>query len=196
MPEKATPVFADLTRETAPAPARPLLDAVRRQLGFVPAAVARMAASPRALETFLKASAVFETSTLDPLARETVVLTVAARNACGVCIALHTRKLHALGADEELVQLLREELPLPDGRLEAVRAFTVNLLDRAGEADPEVLDAFLGYGYTSEQALEVVLGVGVYTLSTLANRLTAAPVDAALHCDFRPVTSAPSGPPK
>jgi hypothetical protein len=33
---------------------------------------------------------------------------------------------------------------------------------------------------TAEQALEVVLGIGVYTLSTLANRLTGAQLDAPL----------------
>ncbi|MXG26299.1 hypothetical protein GRQ63_11465 [Streptomyces sp. YIM 132580] len=36
------------------------------------------------------------------------------------------------------------------------------------------------YGYTEQNALGVVLGIGAYTLSTLANRLTGAPVDAPL----------------
>lgn len=39
---------------------------------------------------------------------------------------------------------------------------------------------FLGHGHTPEQALEVVLGIGTYTLSTFANRLTAAELDAPL----------------
>ena len=33
---------------------------------------------------------------------------------------------------------------------------------------------------TRRNALEVVLGIGAYTLSTLANRLTGAPVDEQL----------------
>ena len=39
---------------------------------------------------------------------------------------------------------------------------------------------FLTSGYTSQNALEVVLGVGTYTMSTLANRLTRAPLDDQL----------------
>ena len=46
-----------------------------------------------------------------------------------------------------------------------------------GEA---ALRAFLARGYTTQNALEVVLGIGTYTMSTLANRLTGAPVDEQL----------------
>ena len=42
------------------------------------------------------------------------------------------------------------------------------------------LRVFLAHGYTAQNALEVVLGVATYTLSTLANRLTGAPVDERL----------------
>jgi hypothetical protein len=45
--------------------------------------------------------------------------------------------------------------PLADERLEAIQVFTL-------------------------QVLEVVLGIGTYTMSTLANRLTGALVDAPL----------------
>jgi hypothetical protein len=37
-----------------------------------------------------------------------------------------------------------------------------------------------GSGYTRRQALEVVLGIGAYTMSTYANRLTGAPIDPEL----------------
>ncbi|WP_423835502.1 carboxymuconolactone decarboxylase family protein [Streptomyces tubbatahanensis] len=172
--------FSDLTPRSAPAASRPLMEATSRRLGFLPSAVARLATSPRTLETFTRMSAAFEATTLDPLARETVIMTVATRNDCRVCVLMHTRKLSALGADEELVGALRDGRRLSDERLEAVRAFTLEVLDRAGDVDREVLDTFLGHGHTLEQALEVVLGIGVYTLSTLANRLTGAPVDPQL----------------
>ena len=55
------------------------------------------------------------------------------------------------------------KVPVPDARLEAARAFAVRVLDTAG--DP------------GEAALGEFLGIGAYTLSTFANRLTGAPVD-------------------
>ena len=39
----------------------------------------------------------------------------------------------------------------------------------------QALRDFMAQGYTSQNALEVVLGIGTYTMSTLANRLTGAP---------------------
>lgn len=47
-------------------------------------------------------------------------------------------------------------------------------MDSAGGVSDEQLAAFADAGFTSRQALDVVLGVGAYTLSTYANRLTRA----------------------
>ena len=50
----------------------------------------------------------------------------------------------------------------------------------ARDVGDDALRALLAAGYTRQNALEVVLGIGTYTMSTLANRLTAAPLDDAL----------------
>ncbi|MFF7181943.1 carboxymuconolactone decarboxylase family protein [Streptomyces sp. NPDC008121] len=155
-------LFTDHTLETAPAAARPAMESVIAAWGHLPQAVARMAESPHALDGFLKLSALFESTTLDPHARETVILTVATRNQCHLCIALHEKKLAALGPAEE-----------PE-RLEAIRQFTHAVLASSGAVSYDELDLFLRHGYDRQNALEVVLGIGAYTLSTLANRLTGA----------------------
>ncbi|MFI0728001.1 carboxymuconolactone decarboxylase family protein [Streptomyces sp. NPDC021225] len=179
-PSTAPTPFVDHTPESAPTASRPLMEATARRLGYLPAPVARLAASPQLLDGFLKLSGLFETTTLDPLAREVVILTIATRNACHVCVAMHTGKLAALGADAELTSALRERRPLADERLEAVRVFTIEVLERTGAVGPDTLNAFLAHGYTTRNALEVVLGIGTYTLSTLANRMTDAPLDEQL----------------
>jgi AhpD family alkylhydroperoxidase len=114
------------------------------------------------------------------VAREVVIMTIAVRNGCHLCVAMHTARLAALGADPALAADLRAAAPLADARLEAVRAFTLRVLDTAGEVGEESLNGFLGHGFTRRNALEIVLGIGTYTLSTLANRLTGAPVDEEL----------------
>jgi len=53
------------------------------------------------------------------------------------------------------------------------------VLDTTGDVPPAELAAFTEAGYTTRNALEVVLGIGTYTLSTFANRLTGAPLDEA-----------------
>lgn len=125
-------------------------------------AVALLKESPHTLDGFLKLSEVFESTTLDPHSRETVILTVAARNQCHLCVDMHEAKLAALGP-----------APAPE-RLEAVRQFTLQVLASSGAVSDEELGRFQDFGYTRQNALEVVLGIGTYTVSTFANRLTRA----------------------
>lgn len=172
--------FPDHTLESAPAAARPTMTAVTQKQGYLPTAVARLALSPELLNGFLKMSALFEATTLDPLSQETVIMTMADRNGCHLCVAMHTAKLTALGADAGVIAALRNGSLLPDERLEAVRQFTLSALETSGAVDDDTLQSFLAHGYTSRNALEVVLGIGAYTMSTLANRMIAAPIDPQL----------------
>lgn len=170
-------MFVDHTAGTAPEAARRTLAATEKKFGYLPAAVARLAESPQLLDGFLKLSAMFETTSLDPLARETLIMTMATHNGCHLCVAMHTAALTRLGADPALVTALREDEPLPDERLRALREFTLTVLATRGDVPDADLSAFIAAGFTTRQALEVVLGVGAYTLSTFANRLTRAPLD-------------------
>ena len=125
-------------------------------------------------------SAAFDAATLDPVAREVVVMTMATRNGCHLCVAMHTARLTRLGADDTLIAALRSGSALADERLEAIRAFTLRALETTGDVGDDALKAFLAQGYTERNALEVVLGIGAYTMSTLANRLTGAAIDEPL----------------
>jgi AhpD family alkylhydroperoxidase len=173
-------LFTEYTIESAPPAARKFMTATRNHLGYVPAGMARMAASPQLLDGFGKLTAIFDRSTLDPVAREVVIMTVATRNGCHICVAMHTARLTALGASPDLIAALRDAVPLPDEHLDALRVFTLRVLDTAGDVGGQALRDFLAHGYTSQNALEVALGIGTYTMSTLANRLTGAPVDDQL----------------
>jgi AhpD family alkylhydroperoxidase len=156
------------------------MTATAERLGYLPAPVARMAAAPALLDGFLKLSGLFENTTLDPLARETVIMTIATRNGCHVCVAMHTARLTALDADPALITALRAGSAPADPRLAAVREFTVDVLESTGAVGEDRLAALFAHGFTRRQALEVVLGIGAYTLSTMANRLTGAPLDEQL----------------
>ena len=90
--------FPEYTIESAPAGSRRFMVATQNHLGYLPAATARWAASPHLLEAFAQVQAIFENGTLDPVAREVVVMTIATRNGCHICVAMHTARLTALGA--------------------------------------------------------------------------------------------------
>ncbi|MEH1169620.1 carboxymuconolactone decarboxylase family protein [Micromonospora sp. CPCC 205539] len=173
-------VFTAHTAETAPAAARPTVEAVSRRFGFLPAPVALMADSPELLAGFLTANAGFDQTALEPIEREVVAFAVATTNGCPITVALHTGTLTRLDASTELSNALRAGTELPEVRLEALRQFTLAVLDHRGAVPDEALEAFLAAGYQPRHALDVVLGVGTYTISTFANRLTRAPLDPPL----------------
>jgi AhpD family alkylhydroperoxidase len=167
-------MFTQHTLDSAPAASRPMMESTVEHLGHLPPAVARLAESPEMLDGFLQASARFEASTMDPLSREVVVMTIATRNGCRVCVAMHTGRLRELDAGTELITALRAGEAPADPRLAALRHFTLRVLATTGEVPDDEVAEFLAAGYTRRNALEVVLGIGTYTMSTLANRLVRA----------------------
>jgi AhpD family alkylhydroperoxidase len=173
-------LFPDHTLESAPPAARRPMEATTKHLGYLPVPVARLANSPELLDGFLRISGIFENTTLDPLSREVLVMTIATRNGCHVCVAMHTASLTQLGADPELIAALHNQQPLQDDRLETIRQFTLEVLATTGAVGDAPMQAFLAHGYTPQNALEVVLGIGAYTISTFANRMTDAPLDEQL----------------
>jgi uncharacterized peroxidase-related enzyme len=170
--------FSDLDEANAPAEGRPILAATRAKFGFVPSAVARLVAAPAFLRAFQQGLTAFERTSLSPIEREVVVLTLARTVECEVCVAMHRPILEELGARGHAGRIVARE-ELDDPRLSALSRFTDAVLARRGDVDAPTWESFLAAGFTRAQALEVVMGIGVYTMSTFANRLTAAPVAAA-----------------
>ena len=76
--------------ETAPAASRPLLEAVKLQLGVVPNLFRIVSTSPAALEGYLGLNGALAKGVLTPATRERIALAVAEINGCGYCLAAHT----------------------------------------------------------------------------------------------------------
>jgi len=168
--------FPSLTVDNAPTAARGMLAASQQKFGFLPSPVARGAHAPGVLKHLLASFAAYDATSLSPLEREVVAMTVAFENGCHYCMAMHT----ALQAGEAaaIVAALRSGDPLPDAKLDALRAYARALVLGRGHVATALAEAFAAAGYSRAQALEVVLGVSVYTLSTFMNIVTDAPLDA------------------
>jgi len=164
--------FPRFDETTAPAAAREPLAQSKRAFGALPEPLARYASSPKMLAAALSGLDAFEKSSLAPLEREVLAMTMGRVNGCKFCLNLHKRMLCAQNAPAELVSALESGRGLPEPRLEALRQFVLALLADHGDVSREVWTAFREAGYTHEQALEVLTGVSVYMLTTLANRLT------------------------
>jgi len=169
-----TLTFPDHTVDSAPAAATSTLTRVATSFrGQLPSAVARMAEAPELLDAFLTTSRLFQASDLTAVDQEVLILTVAVRNGCETCVTMHAATLRRLGQGD-LEPALRAGEDVPNPRLAALQHFTHQVMDTAGNVSDTDRATFAAAGFTSRQALDVVLGVGTYTLSTFANRLTRA----------------------
>jgi AhpD family alkylhydroperoxidase len=170
--------FQSHTPDTAPSASRPALDGAKRSFGFVPDALARMAESPTLVEAFGRAHQTFERGSLDPLEREVVVLAAARDFGCDYCKAMHLTQLAGRG-EGPIGRAVLEGRDPDSPRLAALARFTHEVIASRGEVDDASLDAFVAAGFDRRAALDVVVGIGAYTMSMFANRLTRAEIDPA-----------------
>jgi AhpD family alkylhydroperoxidase len=172
------PEFVPQTVETAPAAARPLLQASAQQFGFLPSPVARAAQSPALLKHLLAGFGAFEHGSLSPIEREVVAFTVAFEIECHYCMSMHSALMvRAPDVPQGFVESLRAGTALSDARLEALRLFVQDLVRNRGRGSDARWKALETAGFTETQLLDAVLGTGVYLLSTLTNVVTRTEVD-------------------
>jgi uncharacterized peroxidase-related enzyme len=172
--------FTVHTPESAPEAAIPLLEHAQKQFGgMIPNLYGVMAEAPALLEAYQALNKIFEKSSLSMAERNIVWLTINFANGCTYCMAAHTAVAKYSGLAEDDIEGLRNGTPLTDGKHEALRAFTNHLLVERGWATPNAIDAILAAGYNNATILEVILAIGMKTLSNYTNHIADTPVDPA-----------------
>lgn len=164
-------------RTAATRGARAALREVQRQRGHVPNLHAVLAASEPALRAYMELGAQLAKTTLTALERQVVMLQANQYRKAPYCMAGHSAIAQALGMPEAWLQALREDRAVPDARTEALRQFTIALLQGNGAVAEGEWLAFQAAGYTPEQALEVVMALALKTLSNFTSRLADLPLD-------------------
>ena len=173
MPTKFT--FHDL--ETAPEGSKPLLKNVLASSGRIVDFYAVMVESPEALSGYSALSKAFNTSSLNSEEKTVVWQTINVEHECHFCVPAHTAMAKAMKVSDEVTNALRDETPLPNSKLEALRDFTLTLVRTRGHASDAEVTRFLEAGYTHRNILEVVLGLAQKVLSNYVNHLAQTPVD-------------------
>ncbi|WP_298124711.1 carboxymuconolactone decarboxylase family protein [Brevundimonas sp.] len=171
------------TVDTAPAGSRPFLEGARAAFGLVPNLVGEFAESPAVIEGYLGLSAAYQKSSLTPLEREIVLIAASVENGCHYCVAAHTTVTQAQKLDQAVIGAVRDGGPIADARLEALRAFAVTVVRERGWVSDADVARFVAAGWTRANVLEVVLGIGLKTVSNYVNHIAATPVDAAFQAN-------------
>lgn len=170
--------------QNAPLAAQPLLEGAQQKFGFVPNLLGGFAESPTVLQAYLDIGALFDRTSLTPVEQQVVLLAASVENHCIYCVAVHSMlPKHRAKADAAMVNALRERLPLPDKKLDALANFTRAVVEQRGKVTGIALDNFIAAGYNRSQVLEVVLGVTMKTLSNYANHIIHAPLDSQFQAE-------------
>jgi len=167
------------TIQTAPERARPFLEQILAKYGFVPNLYGVFAEAPVALAAYLAVSDCYTQASLPAAAREVVLLTVSRENGCSYCMAVHSTTARRQKVANHVIDAIRDDRPIDDAALQAVRVFTRTVVQNRGWVDDADIRAFLAAGYQRPHVLEVLVGVTLKTLSNYTNHLAHPPVDDA-----------------
>lgn len=166
------------TPSTAPEAARSMLEQAEKQVGFVPNLYAYLAGAPAALEAYKTVSGIFDKTSLTPAEQQVVLIATSVENRCEFCVAVHSfMAKNMIKVESAVVDALRRGRELPDARLNALANFTRTVVRERGWVTEGALARFIDAGYRPEQAMEVILGVSLKTLSNYVNHLTKTPLN-------------------
>lgn len=176
-------LFSPLTLDDAQGEARAILESVDKKYGFVPNLLGNLAHAPKAAEGYLALGALVDKTSFSALEQQVIMLAVSRYNECTYCIGAHSAisAMHKLPA--EVIDAIRNDEPIADEKLEALRVFTTKLVDRRGWLGEGDIETFLAAGYDKSQVLEVVLGVAMKTISNYTNHIADTVLDDAF-ADF------------
>ena len=166
------------TIESAPSDSVPTLDAARKAFGSIPNLIAVLAESPAAVKGYLTLSSIFDESSFSDTEKQVVILTASRYNECHYCMAAHSTVADMQKVDAEVTNAIRNDLPITDPKLEALRQFTLAVTDKRGWVSDQDYQDFVAAGYDRQQVIEVVLGVTFKTFSNYLNHIADVPVDA------------------
>ena len=165
---------------TAPEGSRSALEATEKKIGFVPNLLGVFAESPAALQAYSNlSSAIQHNADLSPAEQQVIFLAVSFQNGCEYCMAAHSTMAGNGILTNNQIAALRNGSFLDDAKLEALRRFTVKVVDTRGRPSEADLEAFFAAGYTRRHVLDVLAAVALKTLTNYTNHISETELDEA-----------------
>ena len=165
------------TKETAPEGSHSTLEVTAKKYGFVPNLFGALAESPTAVQAYAAINKALEQSALSPVEQQVVALTVSTTNDCAYCVGAHSTVAQMVRMPEEVLAALREQRPLPDRKLNALRMLVMSILHYRGWVPEDDLEHVVAAGYSERHVLDVLTIVALKTLSNYLNHIAHTPLD-------------------
>ena len=158
-----------------------ILKTAQKEMGMIPNMHAGMANNTALLEGYFYAYKSFRANSgFSSREQEVIFLSVAYENDCDYCMAAHS-----FVADNwskvpvEVTNAIRSNSEIPNEKLKALSLFSRQMTVKRGLPSEDDITNFLSAGYTEENILGVIAGIGVKTMSNYFNHVFNTPVDDA-----------------
>lgn len=165
------------TLNSAPEASQPILKQAKQSFGFLPNLFGGMAESPALLEGYLALANIYNKTRLSETERQIILMTSNRMNGCQYCMAAHTSIAQGAKVADDVITALRNNTTIQDAKLEALRQFTIAVVDKRGWVNDSEIQAFFAAGYTRESVLEVILGTSLKLMSNYTNHIVKTPID-------------------
>lgn len=165
--------------ETAPEGSKTLLENSQKAYGMIPGLHGVLAASPELLKAYQELHQLFTETSFNNDELTVVWQTINVEHGCHYCVPAHTGIAKMMKVDDAIIDALRNQTPLADAKLEALRTLTLSITRNRGNVSHADLEAFYTAGYGEQQVLEIILGLSQKLISNYTNHIANTPVDEA-----------------
>jgi uncharacterized peroxidase-related enzyme len=163
-------------RDEVPEASKPILEAVKKQLGVVPNMFRLIARSPAALQGFTANNGALA-KTLDVKTRERIALAVAEVNGCDYCLSAHTYlglNLAKLGAEEIALNRKGESA---DAKANAAVRFAAKVARERGRVAGADIQDVRDAGFDDRQIVEIIAVTAENIFTNLLNIVAETDID-------------------
>jgi len=169
--------FTIHTLETAPEKSKPLLATSLKKNRMIANLHGIIAESPELLIAYNELNNLFIQSSFNAEELTVVWQGINIEHGCTYCVPAHTAIANMMKVDPELTKALRDQLPMPTAKLQALLDLTLSIVRKRGQVSTEELSAFYDAGYEQRQVLDIILGLSQKTISNYVNHIANTPVD-------------------
>ena len=159
---------------------KPLLAAVKKQLGVVPNLMKLVGHSPAALEGYLSLNGALAKGKLDVQLREGIALAVAEFNGCDYCLSAHdylARNVAKLSPGE--IDAARDAHS-QNAQADAALRFARRVAESHGRVSDTDLAALREAGFHEASVIEIVVTVALNVLTNYVNNVALTDIDFPL----------------
>ncbi|AUC76857.1 MULTISPECIES: carboxymuconolactone decarboxylase family protein [unclassified Olleya] len=164
---------------SAPEQAKPLLEGSQKAYGMIPGLHGVLAGAPQLLDAYQKLHELFTQTSFNEEELTVVWQAINVEHGCHYCVPAHTGIAKMMKVDDAITEALRNEAPLENPKLEALRTMTLTIVRNRGNVTQDDLTTFYAAGYGEQQVLEIILGLSQKVISNYTNHIANTPVDDA-----------------